>query len=61
VKSKRDGSVLSKLAFSNALIQNENEEIVNIPTKMFSSLLSEASETSLIPTDLLRILLREGK
>jgi hypothetical protein len=61
VKSKRVGSSLSKLALSNALIQNANEEIVNIPTKMFGSLFSEATKTSIVPIDLLKILFRESK
>jgi hypothetical protein len=61
VKNKRVGSSLKKLAFSNALIQNANEKTINIPTKMFSSLFNEATETSTVPIDLLRILLHEGK
>jgi len=61
VKSKKTSNSLSKLALSNALVQNANEETVNIPTKIFSSLFSEAIETSIIPIDLLRILLREDK
>ncbi len=61
VKSERAGSSLSKLALSNALVQNANENIINIPIKMFNSLFSEATETSIVPIDLLRILLREGK
>jgi hypothetical protein len=35
VKSKRASSSLSKLALSNALVQNANEKTINIPTKMF--------------------------
>jgi hypothetical protein len=61
VKSKRAGNLLSKLALSNALVQNANEETVNIPTKIFSSLFSEAIETTIVPINLLRILLCEGK
>jgi hypothetical protein len=61
VKSKRAGNSLSKLALSNALVQNANEETVNIPIKIFSSLFSEAIETSIVLIDLLKILLREGK
>ncbi len=61
MKSKGVGSSLSKLALSNALVQNANEEIVNIPTKMLNSLLSEATETNIVPTNLLRILFHEGK
>jgi hypothetical protein len=49
------------LALSNALVQNANEKTINIPTKMISSLFSEVIETSAIPTNLLRILLHEGK
>jgi hypothetical protein len=61
VKSKRASSLLSKLALSNALVQNANEKTVNIPTKMFNSLFNEATETNIVPIDLLRILLPEGK
>jgi hypothetical protein len=61
VKSKKTGNSLSKLALSNALVQNANEETVNIPIKIFSSLFSEAIETSIVFIDLLKILLREGK
>jgi len=61
VKSKRASNSLSKLALSNALVQNANENIINIPTKMFNSLFSEATETSIVPIHLLRILFREGK
>jgi len=85
VKSKRAGNSLSKLALSNALVQNANEKTINIPTKMFNSLFSETTETnanektiniptkmfnslfsettetSILPIDLLRILLCEGK
>ncbi len=61
MKSKRAGNSLSKLALSNALVQNANEETVNIPIKIFSSLFSEAIETSIVLIDLLKILLREGK
>jgi len=61
VKSERVGNSLSKLALSNALVQNANEKTINIPTKMFNSLFSETTETSILPIDLLRILLCEGK
>ncbi len=61
MKSKGASSSLSKLALSNALAQNANEDIVNIPTKMVNSLLSEAIETSTVPTNLMRILFHEGK
>ncbi len=61
MKSKKTGNSLSKLALSNALVQNANEETVNIPIKIFSSLFSEAIETSIVFIDLLKILLREGK
>jgi len=61
VKSERAGNSLSKLALSNALVQNANEKTINIPTKMFNSLFSETTETSILPIDLLRILLCEGK
>jgi hypothetical protein len=61
VKSKGASSLLSKLAFSNALVQNANEETINIPTKMFISLFNEAIETSTIPVDSLRILFCESK
>jgi len=61
VKSKRVGNSLSKLALSNALVQNANKKTINIPTKMFNSLFSETTETSILPIDLLRILFCEGK
>jgi len=61
VKSKKCGNSLSKLALSNASIQNVNEKTINIPIKMFKSLFSETTETSILPIDLLRILLCEGK
>jgi len=61
VKNKRPNNSLSKLAFSNALIQNANEETINIPIKMFNNLFIEAIKTSTVPTDLLKILFREGK
>ncbi len=61
VKNKRPSNSLSKLAFSNALIQNANEETINIPIKMFNNLFIEAIKTSTVPTDLLKILFREGK
>jgi len=61
VNNKKASNSLNKLALSNALVQSENEEIVNIPTKMFSSLFNEAIETNTMPTNLLIILLREGK
>jgi hypothetical protein len=61
VKSKRASNSLSKLALSNALVQNANKKTINIPTKMFNSLFSETTETSILPIDLLRILLCEGK
>jgi len=61
VNNKKASNLLSKLALSNALVQSENEKTINIPTKMFSSLLNEAIETNTIPTNLLIILLREGK
>ncbi len=61
MKSKWVGSSLSKLALSNALVQNANEENINIPTKILSSLFDEAINTSIVPTNLLRILLHEGK
>jgi hypothetical protein len=60
VKSKRANISLSKLALSNALVQNANEKTINIPTKIFSSLFSEATETNIVPIDLLRIFLGEG-
>ncbi len=43
------------------LVQNANEKTVNIPTKMFGSLFNEATKTNIVPMDLLRILIREGK
>ncbi len=61
MKSKRASSSLSKLAISNALVQNANEKTINIPTKMFNSLFSETIKTSILPINLLRILLCEGK
>jgi hypothetical protein len=51
VKSKRAGTSLSKLALSNALVQNEIEEIVNILTKMFGSLFNETTKTSIVPIE----------
>jgi hypothetical protein len=61
VKSKRASNLLSKLALSNALVQNAIDETVNILKKMFGSLFSEATEISIVPIDLLRILFCEGK
>ncbi len=61
MNNKKANSSLSKLPLSNDLVQNENEETVNIPTKMFNSLLSETTKISTIPIDLLIILLHEGK
>ncbi len=62
MENKRANNSLNKLALSNALVvQNANEKTVNIPTKMLSSWLNEATETSTIAIDLLIILFREGK
>ncbi len=59
-EEQRVGNSLSKLALSNALVQNANEKTINILTKMLSSLLSEVIETNIVPTNLLKILFREG-
>jgi hypothetical protein len=59
-EEQRVGNSLSKLALSNALVQNANEKTINILTKMLSSLLSEVIETNIVPTNLLKILFCEG-
>jgi hypothetical protein len=49
------------LALSNALVQNANKNTINTPTKMLNTLVNEATDTSIVLTDLLRILLHEVK